>query len=185
MKFEELSKNFELNKEILSQLDLNTIEEIALKIDEVRNNNNVIYVAGNGGSSSTASHFVNDLVKATINSNKNRIKAISLTDNVPLLTAVSNDISYSEAFSFTLESFAAEGDMMIAISASGNSKNLINAVDYCKDNNIYTAGLLGFNGGILNEKVDLSNLTKTPIGQYELVENMHMIICHLITFYLK
>ena len=150
-----------------------------------RNSDRTVYVAGNGGSSSTASHFVNDLIKATINKDKNLIKAISLTDNVPLLTAVSNDINYSDIFRFPLESLSSEGDMLIVISASGNSKNLINAVDYCNQNNIYTVGLLGFDGGTLNKKVNLSNLIQTEPNKYELVENMHMVICHLISSYLK
>ena len=78
-----------------------------------------------------------------------------------------------------------EGDLLIVISASGNSKNLINAVDYCNQNNIYTVGLLGFDGGELNKKVNYSNLIQTEPDKYELVENMHLIICHLISSYLK
>ena len=185
MKFQELEKNIQENKEYLSHINLESVEKIALKIDETRKNNRTVYVAGNGGSSSTASHFVNDLIKATINKNKNLIKAISLSDNVPLLTAVSNDINYSDIFRFPLESLSSEGDMLIVISASGNSKNLINAVDYCNQNNIYTVGLLGFDGGTLNKKVNLSNLIQTEPNKYELVENMHMVICHLISSYLK
>ena len=185
MKFQELEKNIQENKEYMSHINLESVEKIALKIDETRKNNRTVYVAGNGGSSSTASHFVNDLIKATINKNKNLIKAISLSDNVPLLTAVSNDINYSDIFRFPLKSLSSEGDMLIVISASGNSKNLINAVDYCNQNNIYTVGLLGFDGGILNKKVNLSNLIKTKPNKYELVENMHMVICHLISSYLK
>ena len=182
---QELEKNILENKEALSHINLESVEKIALKIDETRNSDRTVYVAGNGGSSSTASHFVNDLIKATINKDKNLIKAISLTDNVPLLTAVSNDINYSDIFRFPLESLSSEGDMLIVISASGNSKNLINAVDYCNQNNIYTVGLLGFDGGTLNKKVNLSNLIKTKPNKYELVENMHMVICHLISSYLK
>tara|TARA_B100001996_G_scaffold339297_1_gene292218 strand:- start:1107 stop:1667 length:561 start_codon:yes stop_codon:yes gene_type:complete len=186
MKFEELSKNFEYNKKILSDIDLKLVENIAIKIDQVRNNNNLVFVAGNGGSSSTASHFVNDLVKATRVSNiKPPIKAISLTDNIPLISAISNDIDYSEIFKFSLESLASKGDMLIVISASGNSENLIKAVEYCNQKDIFTAGLLGFDGGVLNETVNLASLTKTSMGEYELVENMHMIICHLISAYLK
>tara|TARA_S200000501_G_C20404099_1_gene560528 strand:- start:61 stop:618 length:558 start_codon:yes stop_codon:yes gene_type:complete len=185
MKFKELEKNIQENKETISQINLESVNTIALKIDEVRNNNGTVYVAGNGGSSSTASHFVNDLIKATINKDKNLIKAISLSDNISLLTAVSNDINYSDIFRFPLESLSSEGDMLIVISASGNSKNLINAVDYCNQNNIYTVGLLGFDGGALNKKVNLSNLIQTEPNKYELVENMHMVICHLISSYLK
>lgn len=185
MKFKELEKNIQENKETISQINLESVNKIALKIDEVRNNNGTVYVAGNGGSSSTASHFVNDLIKATINKDKNLIKAISLSDNISLLTAVSNDINYSDIFRFPLESLSSEGDMLIVISASGNSKNLINAVDYCNQNNIYTVGLLGFDGGALNKKVNLSNLIQTESNKYELVENMHMVICHLISSYLK
>ena len=182
---QELEKNILENKEALSHINLESVEKIALKIDETRNSDRTVYVAGNGGSSSTASHFVNDLIKATINKDKKLIKAISLTDNVPLLTAVSNDINYSDIFRFPLESLSSEGDMLIVISASGNSKNLINAVDYCNQNNIYTVGLLGFDGGTLNKKVNLSNLIQTEPNKYELVENMHMVICHLISRYLK
>ena len=186
MKFEELNKNFEYNKKVLSGLDLKLVENLAIKINQVRNNNNFIFVAGNGGSSSTASHFVNDLVKATRVANINPpIKAISLTDNIPLISAISNDIDYSEIFKFSLESLASKGDMLIVISASGNSKNLVKAVEYCNQKNIFTAGLLGFDGGILNKTVNLANLVKTTEGEYELVENMHMIICHLISAYLK
>ncbi len=185
MKFQELEKNIQENKEAISQINLESVNKIALKIDEVRNNNGTVYVAGNGGSSSTASHFVNDLIKATINKDKNLIKAISLSDNISLLTAVSNDINYSDIFKFPLKSLSSQGDMLIVISASGNSENLINAVDYCNQNNIYTVGLLGFDGGALNKKVNLSNLIQTEPNKYELVENMHMVICHLISSYLK
>tara|TARA_B100000941_G_C28508698_1_gene559077 strand:- start:7373 stop:7930 length:558 start_codon:yes stop_codon:yes gene_type:complete len=185
MKFEELVKNIVENKDAISSINLKSVEKIAQKIEEARKNNNTIFVAGNGGSSSTASHFVNDLMKATLDKNKNLIKAISLSDNVPLLTAISNDIDYSEIFRFPIESLSSEGDLFIAISASGNSKNLIDAVDYCKENEIFTVGLLGFDGGELNKKVDISNLIQTSSNNYELVENMHMIICHLISNYLK
>ena len=185
MKFQELVKNIEENKDAVSNIDLKSVEEIARRIDEVRSNNKTVFVAGNGGSSSTASHFVNDLMKATLNKDKNLIKAISLSDNIPLLTAISNDIDYSETFRFPLRSLSSDGDLLVVISASGNSKNLINAVDYCKENKIFTVGLLGFDGGALDKKVDLSNLIKTPPNKYELVENMHMIICHLISSYLK
>ena len=185
MKYQDLNKDLEENKEALSNLDLEIVKKIALKIDEIRKDNKTIFVAGNGGSSSTASHFVNDLMKATLNKDKNLIKAISLSDNIPLLTAVSNDIDYDDIFRFPLRSLAKNGDMLVVISASGNSKNLINAVDYCNKNNIFTAGLLGFDGGELNQKVNISSLIRTPFNKYELVENIHMVICHLISSYLK
>ena len=186
MEFKQLNENFEKNKEVLSNLDLKLIENLAIKIDETRKSNNFIFVAGNGGSSSTASHFVNDLVKATRKSNRHPfIKAISITDNVPLITAISNDINYSDIFKFSLESLASPGDMLIVISASGNSENLIKAVEYSNQNNIYTSGLLGFDGGVLNKILNLPNLVNTPSGEYEMVENMHMIICHLISTYLS
>ncbi|MEC7858002.1 MAG: SIS domain-containing protein [Bacteroidota bacterium] len=186
MEFKNLTENFKKNKEVLSSLDLKLIEDLALKIDETRKNQNFIFVAGNGGSSSTASHFVNDLVKATRKKDEVPfIKAISLTDNIPLVSAISNDIDYADIFKFSLESLSSPGDMLIAISASGNSENLIKAVEYSNENDIYTSALLGFDGGRLKEMVNLSNLVNTPIGEYEMVENMHMIICHLISTYLS
>ena len=186
MEFKELEKNFENNKNALANFDLDSIEKIALKIDEIRTKNKFLFVAGNGGSASTASHFVNDLMKATRQEgNTPFIKAISLTDNVSLITAISNDIDYGHIFQFPLESLSSQGDMLFVISASGNSENLVNAVDYSNKNGIYTAGLLGFDGGILNKKLNMSNLINTPIGEYEMVENMHSIICHLISSYLS
>jgi len=177
---------FEKNKKILSELNLDIIEKLASKIEETRKNGNIVFVAGNGGSSSTASHFVNDLVKATRNNDKPPyLKALSLTDNVPLITAVSNDIDYSEIFKFTLENLANSGDILIVISASGNSDNLIKAVEYCNSNNIFTSGLLGFDGGRLNNLIKLPALITTELGEYELVENMHLIVCHMISTYLS
>ena len=186
MKQTNLNEIIENNVKSLQDLDVKSIEKVASEILEVRNNEGTLYIAGNGGSSSTASHFVNDLTKATRKtSNKLNIKATCLSDNTSLITAISNDISYDEIFRFQIDKNISTRDLLIVISASGNSKNLVKAVDYCKNNRIKTIGLLGFDGGILLKKVDTHILIKSAIGEYELVENIHLTICHMITKYIS
>ena len=145
-------------------------------------------MAGNGGSSSTASHFVNDLTKATstsIETSRSNIKVTCLSDNVALITAISNDISYDEIFRSQIDGNITDKDLLIVISASGNSENLVKAVDYCKSNGVKTIGFLGFDGGILLKKVDDYFLVKSNIGEFGLVENIHLTVCHLISEFLS
>ena len=137
MKQTNLNEIIESNVKSLQDLDVKSIEKVASEILEVRNNEGTLYIAGNGGSSSTASHFVNDLTKATRKKSNNlNIKATCLSDNTSLITAISNDISYDEIFKFQIDNNISTKDMLIVISASGNSENLIRAVDYCKNNKI-------------------------------------------------
>jgi D-sedoheptulose 7-phosphate isomerase len=138
-------------------------------------------VAGNGGSAATATHWVNDLCKATRAEGRLPIKAMCLTDNTSFLTALANDEGYDRVFAGQLESFAKPGDVLIVISASGNSPNLVRAVETAREGGVATIALLGFDGGILKEKADDFVWLPTEIGAYGLAETGHSVVTDVIT----
>ena len=171
-------KSFEV---LLRLLDVDAIARIVKRLQDVRERRATIYIAGNGGSASTASHWVNDLGKATKRSGQTPIKVMSLSDNVSWLTALANDEGYERAFSGQLENFAHPGDLLIVISASGNSPNLVRAVELARSRGVLTVGLLGFDGGVLKTLVDEALWLPTEKGAYGLVESAHSLLCHIVT----
>ncbi len=138
-----------------------------------------VFVLGNGGSASTASHFVCDLSKGTAIDGKPRLKAISLTDNVALITAISNDIDYDYVFREQLITFLNEGDVVICISASGNSPNVLEAASYARSKNAISIGLIGFGGGKLKGLVDQAIVFNST--DYGPVEDSQLILGHIIS----
>ena len=160
---------------------VNAINRVVQLLCAARDRGAMIYVAGNGGSAATASHWVNDLGKATKCSGQAPMRVMSLTDNVSWLTALANDEGYERIFSGQLENFAQAGDVMIVISASGNSQNLLEAVELARSRGVLTVALLGFDGGVLKHKVDDYLWLPTEKGAYGLVESAHSIICHVLT----
>lgn len=160
-----------------------TINTIYKEIIRARDNGNRIFVMGNGGSASTSSHFVSDLLKTSIIKGKKRIKATSLTDNIPVMMAWSNDTSFENVFVNQLENFVEENDIVIGISGSGNSENVIRAIKFANQKNAKTIGLSGGNGGKLEE---ISNIClKVPNKDMLTIETMHVLICHLLTTMLR
>ena len=149
------------------------IEEIYLKIKDARNNNNRIFVMGNGGSSSTASHFVSDLLKTSLIKEANRPKAISLTDNIPVLMAWANDTEFENVFSNQLENFLEKDDIVIGISGSGNSENVVKAIEFANKKEAKTICLLGRDGGKL-AKISQTNLI-IPNDDMLTIETMHYV----------
>jgi D-sedoheptulose 7-phosphate isomerase len=132
--------------------------EIARTIDiltQARTEGRRIFVMGNGGSAAMASHFVCDLGKGTVQEEKQRFRIMSVNDNVPLLTAYANDFGYETVFAEPLASLAEPGDVAIAISSSGNSPNVLRAMDVARERGLTTIGITGFEGGRLKEKVDV------------------------------
>ena len=156
-----------------------TLIEIYNIIKNARDKNMQIFVMGNGGSASTASHFVSDLLKTSITNEANRFKAMSLSDNIPVLLAWSNDVSYDKVFSNQLENFLQEDDVVIGISGSGNSKNVLDAIEFANQKHAITIGLSGKGGGKLSELAKI-NLTVQSDDMLT-IETMHLLICHLIT----
>lgn len=148
---------------------------------QARDRGSFIYIAGNGGSAATASHWANDLGKATKRSGRQPIKAMCLSDCTPWFSALSNDEGYERSFAGQLENFAKPDDVLICISASGNSPNLVRAVELARGRRLITVALLGFDGGALKNMVDVPVCVNTDHGMYELVEDVHAVICHAIT----
>jgi D-sedoheptulose 7-phosphate isomerase len=161
-----------------NKLDLTPITS---KILEHINQNTSIWIIGNGGSASTAEHFETDLHFIRSKSITQFPKVAALTSNSSLISAISNDIGYENVFSIQLMRKAQSGDLCVLISASGNSENLINAVQAAKALGVYTIGILGFDGGQLSNIVDLPLLVKTKKGMYGPVEDIHLSICHEIS----
>jgi D-sedoheptulose 7-phosphate isomerase len=142
-----------------------------------------IYFIGNGGSAATASHFVND-ISIGVKSIKKPFRAISLCDNQAVITAIANDYGYEYIFSQQLSVLLKKDDVVVAISASGNSLNLLKAIDIAKQKKAITVGLTAFDGGKLKEVVDVSVHVPTEIGEYGPAEDAHMMLDHLVTSYL-
>lgn len=166
---------------LVSLIDVDAIGRVTQRLAEARDRGATIFIAGNGGSAAIASHWVNDLGKATKCGGRTPLRVMSLSDNVSWLTALANDEGYERVFSGQLENFAKPGDVLIAISSSGNSMNLVRAVELAKTRGMVTIGMLGFSGGTLKNMVDEYILVETDKGAYGLVEPAHEMLCHLIT----
>ena len=146
---------------------------------EARENEKRIFVMGNGGSASTATHFVSDLLKTSITKDEKRFKAVSLSDNIPVILAWSNDKSFDTIFVEQLKNFIQEEDVVIAISGSGNSPNVINAINFANESKAKTISLTGKDGGKLS---NISNINLTiPNNDMLTIETMHLCVCHLLT----
>ncbi len=186
-KLESKEEFFELYKKnlinIINAISDREISEFINVLLEARERGSTVYFIGNGGSASTASHFVNDLSIGVRSSNK-PFRAISLCDNQAVITAIANDYGYEYIFSKQLYTLLKEKDVVVAISASGNSKNLIKAINTAKEKKAITVGILAFDGGELKNNVDMSVHVLTPQGMYGQAEDAHMMLDQLITSYL-
>jgi D-sedoheptulose 7-phosphate isomerase len=149
------------------------IQEILAAYDEQRN----IFVMGNGGSGSTASHWACDINKGCCLELEKKFKMICLNDNIPTMMAYANDISYDDIFVEPLKNFFRPNDVVIGISGSGNSNNVLKAIEYARANQGSTIGLCGFQGGKLHDMVDIPLLAK--VNDMQKVEDIHMIIVHI------
>lgn len=180
---EPINTYFSELEQMVQAISLPHLETILRMLEEVYRNGHRIFIMGNGGSAATASHFALDLAKNTIMPGIPRLKAISLTDHVPLITAWSNDIAYEHIFSEQLANMIEPGDVTIGISTSGNSPNVINALNLAKQYRASTIGLLGAKGGKIKEMVDAYILV--PGQNIEQEEDGHMILAHVITRHMR
>ena len=173
-------------KTVLDRLPLAPLDKLFSAIEEAHAAGKQIFVIGNGGSAATASHMMNDLNKGTLGHKGDapwkRFKVIALTDNVSLMTAWANDTDYNTVFSEPLKNLANPGDVLIAISASGNSPNIIAAVEAAKKLGVKVLGFGGFTGGKLAQLADVCVIV--PSNGYGPVEDVHMILDHILTGYL-
>ena len=170
-------------EQMLTSISHSDIQKVLSLLENVYYNGHRVFIMGNGGSAATASHFALDLAKNTITPNVPRLKAISLTDHVPLITAWSNDTAYEHIFAEQLANMVEAGDAVIGISASGNSLNVINALLLAKQSRAYTIGLLGATGGKIKDIVDAYILA--PGRNIEQEEDAHIILTHVITRHMR
>ena len=158
--------------------NIDEILEIIKILISARNSKKTIFTLGNGGSGSTASHFVSDLLKTALTKNQNRFRAISLTDNIPVILAWSNDASYDEIFSEQLKNNFSKGDVVVAFSGSGKSKNILKALKFAKNNGVTCIGMSGISGGLMKNICDVC--LKIPSSDMLTIESQHLTICHCI-----
>ncbi len=164
----------------LQSLDLSKVDQAIEWLREARDNGNTIFTCGNGGSAATASHFVCDIVKGASYQREKRFRIMALTDNLAAITAYSNDVSYECVFVEQLKNFAKPGDVLIAISGSGNSPNVLRAVEYANELGCKTIGMTGRDGGKLGPLSQLNIHAAEPhMGR---IEDAHMIACHMIGY---
>ena len=179
IKAEEYLNQFKETLESLDLVDLNNIIDSLLK---AYTEDKQVFIMGNGGSAVLASHFACDLGKGTLQNvyddDEKRFRVISLTDNIALMTAYSNDLDYEHVFSQQLKNLVNTADVVIGISSSGNSKNVINAINLAKKNKAITIGLLGFYGGKLKDIVYYKIIVKKI--HYGVVEDIHSVLQHMI-----
>jgi D-sedoheptulose 7-phosphate isomerase len=165
-------------KKLFETLDLNRFKKMVNMILKAYDEGKHIFVMGNGGSGSTASHFACDINKGCCFDLEKKFKMICLNDSLPTLLALSNDASFDLVFVEQMKNFFNKGDLVIGISGSGNSQNVLNAIDYAKNNGGVTMGLSGFSGGKLSQMVDIPFVAS--IDDMQKVEDVHMIVVHMI-----
>jgi D-sedoheptulose 7-phosphate isomerase len=166
----------------VSEIKFDEFETLVNLLLQSRRNNAQVLIAGNGGSAATSSHFAIDLGVGTMKLGKLPIKSISLADNLSTITAIANDLDFSKIFEKQIEVLGKPGDLLILISASGNSKNLINALNIAVQKEMKVFTLTGFDGGELKLLSSGSNIhIPSMVGEYGLVEDLHLSICHMAT----
>ena len=168
---------------VLNSISLADIKKFVEVLLEARERDSSIFFIGNGGSAATASHFANDIAIG-IRTYEKPFRAISLCDNQAVITAIANDDGYEEIFSQQLQVLLKKQDVVVAISASGNSPNLLDAIDTAKEMSAITVGISAFDGGKMKEMVDVSLHVPTEKGEYGPAEDAHMVLDHLVSNYL-
>jgi len=170
---------FEELQRVLVSLPKDGIDQIADMLVAAYIAGRMVYLCGNGGSAALASHFACDLGKGTANCNGGkRFRALALTDNLPTLTAWANDSSYDDVFSEQLRNFVQPHDVAFAISGSGNSKNVLNALQVAREAGAVTVGISGFEGGAMKALCDLCVIV--PSNNMQIIEDLHLAIAHSI-----
>jgi phosphoheptose isomerase len=172
-------------KAVMDRVDPGQVASFIAELERAYQEDRQVFIIGNGGSAGTASHMACDLAKTVLgrrpDRSKRRFRVMSLTDNVPLITAIGNDVGYEHVFTEQLAVFARRGDLLVAITGSGNSPNVVNAVRMAREMGLRTTGMLGFDGGEVLPMLDTPLLI--PDFSYGFVEDLHMVLDHLVTAY--
>jgi len=164
----------------IDTIDLDLVGRVIEILSRARDQGRTVFLCGNGGSASTASHFATDLVKGASFGRPTRFRVMALTDSLPTITAYSNDVGYDCIFTEQMKNFAAPGDVLIAISSSGNSPNLLRAVEYANSIGCTTIALTGRDGGQLGPLAQLNIQVSHPhTGR---IEDLHVVVMHMIGY---
>jgi D-sedoheptulose 7-phosphate isomerase len=174
----DIANYFEWVMDVLPRVPQEQIEQCIVVLEEARSQGRRIFMLGNGGSSATASHFVNDMVKSVVQPGRPRFKLSCLSDNVPTMTAYANDVSYESVFAEPLAALAEPGDVVFAISGSGNSPNVLRAMSVAAEMGLHRLGLAGFEGGKLKNLCDVCVVV--PSDSMQVIEDVHLVILHSI-----
>ena len=173
---------FEYLSELYSQIDVDIFKQFEKQFDELLKKNKTLFIIGNGGSATTSTSMANDLGFDILKKTKIKktFKMMSLTDNISALTAISNDLSFNEVFTSQLKIYFEKSDKVLIFSASGNSKNLINAAKYVKKNGGKVMSVVGFDGGEVKKISDLCLHIQTNKGEYGPVEDLQLSFNHIL-----
>lgn len=174
----EIKDYIRLEREILEKMDIEAINDALNLLHDTMQKEGTIYIFGNGGSSATASHFQNDFNKGISEHTVKKFRFQCLNDNLATVMAIANDISFDEVFRFQLTGRMKPDDIVIAISGSGNSRNVLNAVEYAKEQDCKVIGLTGYDGGTLKKLSDIS--LHVPVNSMQITEDLHMMLDHLM-----
>lgn len=171
-----------VNREVaaIQALDLNSINDVMNTLEEAREEGKRIYICGNGGSSATASHFVCDFNKGLNDGIKRPYDFQCLSDNTPIASAISNDIGYDEVFRYQIKGRIHQGDILFGISGSGNSANVVNAMEYAKSVGATIVALVGYDGGKMKKLAD--HCIHVNINDMQISEDIHMMMDHIMMY---
>lgn len=170
-------------KEILSKIQVEDISNVMNVLEKARLDGRRIFICGNGGSASTASHFVCDFNKGVSYEQEKKYNFECLSDNVPMMMAIANDISYDDIFIIPLKNKLAKGDVVIGISGSGNSENVRRALAYAKQIGAVTIALTGYDGGVIKDTADYC--IHIAVNNMQIVEDIHLILDHMMMYILS
>lgn len=179
----EIEKYIETEKCVLDHIDKKDVNEVMNILENAREKGKHIFICGNGGSAATASHFCCDFNKGVSLEQEQKYNFECLNDNIPTMMAVANDIGYEEIFVVPLQNKMEEGDVVIGISGSGNSSNVLKAIEYANANGGITIGLVGYDGGALKKAA--RHAIHVNIDNMQIVEDVHMILDHVMMYVLS
>lgn len=174
----EIEKYLDEEMAVIKSLDHNAINQVLNDIVDTYEKEGTIYIFGNGGSSATASHFMNDFNKGLSETLEKKFRFCCLNDNVPTVMAIANDCGFEKVFVMQLEGKLKKEDLVIGISGSGNSMNVVTALEYAKSNHVKTVGITGYDGGKVRKLVDTA--LHVPVNNMQITEDIHMIFDHLM-----
>lgn len=167
---------FERLKTTLDRIDKGAISKLMNLLEQSREEGQQVFIMGNGGSAATASHYVCDFNKGVSLGQDKRYKFICLNDNIPSLMAYGNDLSYNDIFLYPLQTYFQKGDLVIGISGSGNSENVVRALEWANAHGGYTIGLTGYSGGKVKQLC--KHNVHIPINDMQIAEDLHMVLDH-------